>query len=569
MKLRGIGASDGIAIGKAFKYEKINLDIVRSEIEDIQGEIESFREAIDKTEASIKAIKGTVTRNIDAEHGLIFDAHLEILKDPVMTDEVISKVEDAKINASFALKETTDFYVSLFDQMEDEYLKSRAVDIKDVFFRVQCYLHGVKMNDLSGINEPVIIVCDDLTPSDTAQLDKSLILGFVTNIGSRTSHSAIMARTLEIPAVLGTGSVTEAACHGCEMILDGQDGQVIIEPNHEDIEAYEKKHLELLEVKKLLSKYKERETLTRCGHHIELAANIGSYDDIEGVLKNGAEGIGLFRTEFLYMNRDDFPSEEDQFQAYKKVLEAMDDKPVVIRTLDIGGDKHLSYMPLDEELNPFLGHRAIRLCLEKTDVFKTQLRALLRASIYGNLKIMFPMIATIGDFTNAKAVYDGVKADLKKEGILVSDEIELGIMVEIPAAALLADQFAKHVDFFSIGTNDLIQYTFAADRMNEKVSYLYQPFNPSLLRLIKMVSDAAHKENKWLGMCGEMAGDLLAGPLLVGLGLDELSMSPSSILPLRKRLTELNKSELESLGQKTLTCASSEDVLNLIKGIES
>ena len=429
---------------------------------------------------------------------------------------------------------------------------------------VLSHLLGVKMVNPSTISEEVIIIAEDLTPSDTAQLNRKFVKGFTTDIGGRTSHSAIMARSLEIPAVVGTTESTKLIQDGDIVIVDGLNGKVHINPTAEVIAEYENEQQKFEEQKLVWAKLVNEKTITADGHHVELAANIGTPEDLEGVVNNGGEGIGLYRTEFLYMGRDQLPTEDEQFDAYKKVLQGMDGKPVVVRTLDVGGDKELPYLNLPEEMNPFLGVRAIRLCLEEQDIFRTQLRALLRASTFGNLKIMFPMIATLEEFRQAKAILEEEKEATYSKWYTISDDIEVGIMVEIPSTAVLADQFAKEVDFFSIGTNDLIQYTMAADRMNERVSYLYQPYNPAILRLVKMVIDAAHKEGKWAGMCGEMAGDEIAIPLLLGLGLDEFSMSATSILKARTQIKDLKKSDMEQLANEALQMATADEVAQIV-----
>jgi phosphotransferase system enzyme I (PtsI) len=443
-------------------------------------------------------------------------------------------------------------------------MKERAADIRDVSKRVLAHILGVELPNPSMIDESVVIIGNDLTPSDTAQLNKEFVQGFVTNIGGRTSHSAIMSRSLEIAAVVGTKSITQEVKQGDMIIVDGLTGEVIIDPTEDEVIAYQNKRERFFEDKQELQKLRDEETTTIDGRHAELTANIGTPNDLKGVIENGAEGIGLYRTEFLYMGRDEMPTEDEQFEAYKKVLETMEDKRVVVRTLDIGGDKELPYLNLPEEMNPFLGYRAIRLCLDQPDIFRPQLRALLRASAFGKLNIMFPMVATIQEFRDAKALLLEEKDNLTNEGIEVSDDIELGIMVEIPSTAALADVFAKEVDFFSIGTNDLIQYTMAADRMSERVSYLYQPYNPSILRLVKQVIEASHKEGKWTGMCGEMAGDEIAIPLLLGLGLDEFSMSATSVLKARRQIKGLSQNEMEELAQRAIDCATSEEVQDLV-----
>jgi phosphotransferase system enzyme I (PtsI) len=449
--------------------------------------------------------------------------------------------------------------------MDNEYMRERAADIKDVTKRLLANIKGIRLADPSLIDEEVIIIAEDLTPSDTAQLDKKYVKGFITEIGGRTSHSAIMARSLEIPAVVGVGALLDKVEEGEMILLDGLEGDIIINPTKEELASYAEKSAEYETKKAEWAKLKDAKTISKDGHHFELGANIGSPEDLDGVLRNGGEGIGLFRTEFLYMGKNNFPTEEEQYLVYKEVLERMEGKPVVVRTLDIGGDKELPYLDMPKELNPFLGYRAIRLCLDRVEIFKVQLRALLRASVYGNLKVMFPMIATVNEFVKAKAILKEVERDLRAEGKEVSHDYEVGMMVEIPAAAILADQFAKVSDFFSIGTNDLIQYSFAADRMNETVGYLYQPYNPSLLRLIKMVIDAAHKEGKWAGMCGEVAGDTTAIPLLVGLGLDEFSMSATNILESRSLISKLDKKEMEVLAHEALNMSTNEAVKTLVE----
>jgi phosphoenolpyruvate-protein phosphotransferase (PTS system enzyme I) len=556
----GVAASSGVAIGKAFLLANPHLQIETVSVEDPSSEIKRLKDALEQAKEDLREISERAEREMGPDKAAIFQAHLLVLEDPELVETVKGKIAAEKVNAESALHETAQTFIELFEQMDNEYMKERAADIRDVTKRVLCHLLGVEFAAPSDLAEEVILVAEDLTPSDTAQLDRRYVKGFVTDIGGRTSHSAIMARSLEIPAVVGTTDVTREAAAGATIILDGHEGLVIIDPTPEEIEAYRKKQAEYERQKSELAKLVHTATTSQDGVHVELAANIGSVQDLAGALENGAEGVGLFRTEFLYMGRDDFPSEDEQFQAYKQVLEQMGEKPVVIRTLDIGGDKHLAYMNLPQEMNPFLGFRAIRLCLEQQDLFRTQLRALLRASAYGNLKIMFPMIATLEEFRQAKAVLAEEKQALLDKGIAVSDRLEVGIMIEIPAAALIADQFAKEVDFFSIGTNDLIQYTMAADRMNERVSYLYQPYHPAVLRLIHRVIQAAHAEGKWVGMCGEMAGDPVAIPILLGMGLDEFSMSAGSILPARYQISRLSKETAAGYTDTILSMSTSQEV---------
>ncbi|MGG3626283.1 phosphoenolpyruvate--protein phosphotransferase [Bacillus gobiensis] len=565
LELKGIGASAGIAIAKAYRLEEPDLSVEKKAVTNSEAEIERFAQAVENSKKELEVIKAHALKELGQDKADIFSAHLLVLSDPELLNPVKEKISSESVNAEFALRETADMFVSMFESMDNEYMKERAADIRDVTKRVIGHLLGVEIPNPSLISEQVIIVSEDLTPSDTAQLNREFVKGFTTDIGGRTSHSAIMARSLEIPAVVGTKKATQEIENGKLVIVDGISGEVIVDPSEDAIAEYKAKNDKFLEQKAEWAKLVNEPTVTTDGQHVELAANIGTPADVKGVLENGGEAVGLYRTEFLYMGRDQLPTEEEQFDAYKSVLEQMEGKPVVVRTLDIGGDKELPYLHLPKEMNPFLGFRAIRLCLEEQDIFKTQLRALLRASTYGNLRIMFPMIATVNEFKEAKSLLLEVKETLLNEGHKVSDDIQIGIMVEIPSTAVLADQFAKEVDFFSIGTNDLIQYTMAADRMNERVSYLYQPYNPAILRLITLVIEAAHKEGKWVGMCGEMAGDEVAIPILLGLGLDEFSMSATSILPARTQISKLSKAEAESFKEKILSMSSSEEVVSFVK----
>ncbi|MDK7752852.1 MULTISPECIES: phosphoenolpyruvate--protein phosphotransferase [Staphylococcus] len=562
--INGIAASDGVAIAKAYLLVEPDLSYDSEKIRDVDAEIAKFQNAIETSKVELTKIRNNAEKNLGADKAAIFDAHLLVLDDPELIQPIEDKIKNEQVNAPTALSDVTGQFITIFEAMDNEYMKERAADIRDVSKRVLAHILGVELPNPSMIDESVVIIGNDLTPSDTAQLNKEFVQGFVTNIGGRTSHSAIMSRSLEIAAVVGTKSITQEVKQGDMIIVDGLTGEVIIDPTEDEVIAYQNKRERFFEDKKELQKLRDEETTTVDGAHAELAANIGTPNDLKGVIENGAEGVGLYRTEFLYMGRDEMPTEDEQFEAYKKVLETMEDKRVVVRTLDIGGDKELPYLNLPEEMNPFLGYRAIRLCLDQPDIFRPQLRALLRASAYGKLNIMFPMVATIKEFRDAKALLLEEKENLTNEGIEVSDDIEVGIMVEIPSTAALADVFAKEVDFFSIGTNDLIQYTMAADRMSERVSYLYQPYNPAILRLVQQVIDASHKEGKWTGMCGEMAGDEIAIPLLLGLGLDEFSMSATSILKARRQIKGLSKNEMEELAQKAINCATSEEVQDLV-----
>lgn len=565
--INGIAASDGVAIAKAYLLVEPDLSFTNEKVTDTDAEIQKFRNALEASKIELTKIRNNAEKQLGPDKAAIFDAHLLVLDDPELIQPIEDKIANEKVSAPEALNEVTSQFITIFESMDNEYMRERAADIRDVSKRVLAHLLGVKLPNPSMIDESVVIVGNDLTPSDTAQLNKEFVQGFVTNIGGRTSHSAIMSRSLEIAAVVGTKSVTKEVKQGDMVIVDGITGDVIVDPTEDELIAYQNKRERFFEDKKELQKLRDAETVTIDGEHAELAANIGTPDDLYGVMENGAEGIGLYRTEFLYMGRDQMPTEDEQFEAYKKVLETMKDKRVVVRTLDIGGDKELPYLNLPKEMNPFLGYRAIRLCLDQQDIFRTQLRALLRASAYGKLNIMFPMVATINEFRDAKAILLEEKENLKNDGHDVSDEIELGIMVEIPSTAALADIFAKEVDFFSIGTNDLIQYTMAADRMSERVSYLYQPYNPAILRLVKQVIEASHKEGKWTGMCGEMAGDETAIPLLLGLGLDEFSMSATSILKARRQINGLSKNEMSELANRAINCATQEEVKDLVNNI--
>ncbi|RSL32587.1 phosphoenolpyruvate--protein phosphotransferase [Salibacterium salarium] len=563
--LEGIAASKGIAFAKAFVLEQPEMTIEKQEINDVDAEITRFKDAVNSSKEELQIIKDKTLNDMGEDKAEIFSAHLLVLEDPEIIEGVSSKIKDDNVNAEHAMKELSDMYITMFEGMDNEYMKERASDIRDVSQRILLHLLGVENTSLAAIQEETVVIAEDLTPSDTAQLDLTYVLGFATDIGGRTSHSAIMARSMEIPAVVGTKEATKTVSTGDTVIIDGLEGHVLINPDETVVNTYKEKQAEYNRQKEEWAKLVSEKSITTDEHQVELAANIGTPNDLDGVLSNGAQGIGLYRTEFLYMGRNELPSEEEQFEAYKTVLEKMENKPVVIRTLDVGGDKELPYLNLPQELNPFLGFRAIRLCLEEKDMFRTQLRALLRASAFGNLKIMFPMVATLEEFREAKAMVEDVKETLIKEGQAVADKVETGIMVEIPSTAAIADLFAKEVDFFSIGTNDLIQYTLAADRMSEKVAHLYQPYHPAILRLVKNVIDAAHNEGKWAGMCGEMAGEETAVPLLLGLGLDEFSMSATSVLPARSQVRSLSKKETEALAEEAIQLPTSKEVAELVE----
>ena len=552
--LKGIAASDGFATAPAYLLVEPDLSFKKTTIKDVQAEVQRLKAAVQESDAELTKIRDTAQKTLGEEEAQVFDAHKMILADPEFVGAIESQIKDQKLNAEQVLRTVADNFITTFEAMTDnKYMQERAADVRDVTKRIMSHLLGVQLPNPALIDHEVIVIAHDLAPSDTAQLNKKYVKAFVTDVGGRTAHSAIMARSLEIPAVVGTNTITKDVANGDDLIVDGVNGDVVIHPSAADSDHYQKAAAEYASEKAEWSKLKNSATITADGKHFDIAANIGTPKDLAGANANGAEAIGLYRTEFLYMDSAELPSEEDQFQAYKTVLEGMNNKPVVVRTMDIGGDKHLPYLPLPEEMNPFLGYRAIRISLDRQDIFRTQLRALLRASAFGKLRIMFPMIATLQEFRQAKAILQEEMQKLKADGIAYDEkDLQVGIMVEIPAAAVLADQFAKEVDFFSIGTNDLIQYTMAADRGNDQVSYLYQPYNPSILRLIKRTIDAAHQEGKWVGMCGEAAGDSIMTPLLMGMGLDEYSMSATSILRVRSLMKHLDTNELQELVEQAI-----------------
>lgn len=558
---KGTGASPGIALGKALVIEHSELVIEKKTIENIDEEIQKLESAVKVSKEELTKVKEKALDELGEHEAEIFEAHLLVLEDPELIGSAISKIRDEKVNADYALNEIKEMFVAMFESMDNEYMRERAADIKDVTNRVLRHILGIKVVDLAELDEEVVLIAHDLTPSDTATMNKNMVLGFLTDIGGRTSHTAIMARTLEIAAVVGLNDITKKVKDGDYIVFNGDTGEVIVNPDEETKAKYASLKEEFEEYRKSLELLKGQASITTDGRHVELAGNIGSPNDVEGLIKNDAEGVGLYRTEFLYMDKEDsFPTEEEQYEAYKAVLEGMNNKPIVIRTLDIGGDKELPYFEMEAEMNPFLGYRAIRLCLDRKDIFKTQLRALYRASVHGKLRIMFPMISSLEELLDAKEVIKEVLKELDAENIAYSNDVEVGMMIEIPSAAVISDVLAKHVDFFSIGTNDLIQYTCAVDRMNQKISHLYNQFNPAVLRLIKMVIDNAHKEGKWVGMCGESAGDQRMIPILLGFGLDEFSMSPISILPARKLITSLSYADMQKFADEVLAMGTAKEI---------
>ena len=558
--LKGIAASDGIAVAPAYLLVEPDLSFSKTSVSDVDAEVARFKKVVEESTKELEKVRDKAKESLGPEEAQVFDAHLLFLSDPEFTGAIETEIKDQKINAEAALAETAQKFITIFEGMTDNaYMQERAADVRDVSKRLMAHLLGKKLPDPAAIDHEVVVVAYDLTPSDTAQLNKKYVKGFVTDVGGRTAHSAIMARSLEIPAVVGTETITKDVKDGDMLIADGLDGDAIINPTDAQIEEYTKKGEAFAKQKEEWKKLKNEPSVTANGKKFIIAANIGTPNDMKGVKENGAEAIGLYRTEFLYMDSKDFPSEEAQFDAYKKVIEDMDGKQTIIRTCDIGGDKHLDYWDLPEEMNPFLGVRAIRLSMQYKDIFRTQLRALLRASAYGPLGIMFPMIGTLAELREAKQILAEEKDKLAKEGVKIGDDLQVGMMIEVPAAAVLADQFAKEVDFFSIGTNDLIQYTMAADRGNDNVSYLYQPYNPSVLRLIKHTIDGAHENGIWCGMCGEAAGDDIMFPILLSMGLDEYSMSATSILRIRSLMKKINTEDIKELANKACFVSETAD----------
>lgn len=569
MKMHGTGASNGIAVSKVLilKEEPTKISNDKVNENDLNSEINKIDIAIKNVKKELEDLIIKTREKLGEQHAAIFEAHLSILEDPELYQQIKTLITDEKLNAAKAVALACDSHYQIFSSLDDEYLRERAADILDIKTKLLNQILGIKDNFLSEIKDEVIIVANDLTPSQTSQLNPKFVKGFLCNIGGRTSHSAIMARSLGIPAIVGLKDITNKVKNNEYAALNGNSGLVELNLSSEEIANWKQQEKEWVNLKSELLTFKGEKTITKDNCEFKLEANVGSSKDLDSALENDAQGIGLFRTEFLYMENTNFPTEEEQFNEYKTALEKMKPHKVVIRTLDIGGDKKLSYWDLPQEMNPFLGYRAIRLSLDQKDIFKIQIRALLRASVYGQLAIMFPMVATVEEFKDAKEFVLQCKDELVKEGQEVNKNIQIGMMIEIPSSAVNASIFAKHADFFSIGTNDLIQYTLAADRMSEKVSYLYQPYHPAILRLIKMTIDGAkaHEKKIPVGMCGEMAGDKIAVPLLVGMGLDEFSMSASDILATRKLINSLNKKDMESLVNQALACETNEEVAELVK----
>ncbi|MFQ1022418.1 phosphoenolpyruvate-protein phosphotransferase PtsI [Avibacterium paragallinarum] len=564
--ISGIPASPGIVFGKALvlKEEKIVLDTRKIQDDQIEAEVERFYAGRNAAVEQLTAIKDRAYASLGEEKAAIFEGHLMILEDEELEEEIIDYLRSNKVNAGVAASTIIDQQVAMLSEIDDEYLKERAGDIRDIGNRLIKNILGMHIVDLGEINEEAILVAYDLTPSETAQLNLDKVLGFITDIGGRTSHTSIMARSLELPAIVGTNTVTQQVNTGDFLILDAVNNRVYVNPSQEEIDRLKALEAQLAEEKAELAKLKDLPALTLDGHRVDVVANIGTIRDVEGADRNGAEGVGLYRTEFLFMDRDQLPTEEEQFIAYKEVVEAMNGRLVVLRTMDIGGDKELPYLNLPKEMNPFLGWRAIRIALDRKEILHAQLRAVLRASAFGKLAVMFPMIISVEEIRTLKAEIDVLKAQLRNEGKAFDENIQIGVMVETPSAAVNAKFLAKEVDFFSIGTNDLTQYTLAVDRGNELISHLYNPMTPSVLSLIKQVIDASHAEGKWTGMCGELAGDERATLLLLGMGLDEFSMSAISVPRIKKLIRNVNYQDAKLLADKALEQPTAADIEKLV-----
>lgn len=564
--MQGIAASPGIAIGKVYLFKKETLDIDSKPIEEgkIYDEIKRFEEAKDKTRKQLEAIQKSISETLSKEEFEIFTAHMMMVNDPTLSYSVERYITVNKLNAEAALDKSINEIWEMFQSMDDDYIKDRAIDIRDVGTKMLYNLAGREMASLAKLDDEVIVVSTDLTPSDTAQMDTEKVLGFVTDLGGKTSHTAIIARSLEIPAVIGLRDATTLLRGGEMAIVDGNKGIVIFNPTIDQIEHFNllKKNYQV--GKKELQELRTLPAMTLDGRKVEMAANIGMTRDVKSALKNGAEGIGLFRTEFLFMDRATFPSEDDQFNAYRLVGEQMEGRPVIIRTLDIGGDKNIGYMDFPKETNPYLGWRAIRMCLDRPEILKNQLRAILRASHYGNLRVMYPMIISIEEIRKANQILNEAKNELSKNGTPFDNNIQVGIMVETPAAALNAESLIEEVDFISIGTNDLTQYTLAVDRGNEAIAHLYQPMHPAVLKLIKIVIEASHNAGKWVVMCGEMAGDASAAIVLLGMGLDEFSMSAGSIPNIKKIIRGISYKKAKCVADCVLSMTSSEEIVQYL-----
>lgn len=564
--IKGIAASPGIVIGKAYVIDSEEMVIPQRVIKEsaIPKEITRFQDALTETRAEIQSIRDKISKELGKEHGEIFNAHLMVLEDRSIIEEVMERIKKEKHNTEFIFSQVLRRYVQSFLKIDDEYLRERVSDINDVGRRVMRHLVGDQRASLSELKEKVIVVAYDLAPSDTAVMHRKNVIGFATDIGGRTSHTAIMAKSLEIPAVVGLEHATRYIKMGDTIVVDGIQGAVVINPGAEELQKYKKEIAKHAEFNRGLKRFKDLDCVTLDGHRLELAANIELPEETPAVLSHGADGIGLYRTEFLYMNRPDLPNEEEQYQAYKKVVTAMSPKPVILRTFDLGGDKFLSHLEMPHEMNPFLGWRAIRFCLASPAIFKTQLRAILRASAHGKLRMMYPMISGVAEVKQANKLLEEAKSELRVKKIAFDEKMEVGAMIEIPSAALTCDIIAQEVDFFSIGTNDLIQYSLAVDRINERIAYLYEPSHPAVLRLLKTIIDAGHENGIWVGICGEMSGDPIFTPVLLGMGMDEISTSPVMVPEIKKIVRSISYTEAQEIAKYVLTLKSGQDVVNFL-----
>jgi len=562
IKLKGIAAAPGISIAKAYKIGKEEFDIPKEPIrpDEIPLQIQLFEEALIATRKEIIELQKRISKDMGQEEAQIFDAHLLVLEDRMLIEEVISRLKKEQINVSFIFSEVLKKYIAVFSKIEDEYLRERTADLNDVGKRVLRHLLGKEHKGLKDLKERVVVIAHDLSPSDTAAMHKQLVCAFVTDIGGKTSHTAIMAKSLEIPAVVGSVEATIKIKTGDMLIVDGTMGMVIINPDEETLRIYQEEEKKLIGVAERFVAVKDLPAVTKDDHKVKIVANIELPEEIPSVKIHGGEGIGLYRTEFFYMNRKDAPTEEEQFQAYKFVAEEMKSNSVIIRTLDLGGDKFLSQFEMPKEIQPFLGWRAIRFCLARPDVFKLQLRAILRASSYGKLSLMYPMISSIEELKQANVILDDCKQELRHERLSFDEDIQVGVMIEVPSAALTADLLAKEADFFSIGTNDLIQYALAVDRANEKVAYLYEPAHPAVLRMIKSIIEAAHDNNIWVGMCGEMASDEVFTLVLLGLGLDEFSLSSLAIPQIKYIIRSVSFEDAQRAAVQALSLSTTKEV---------
>ncbi|MDD3905287.1 MAG: phosphoenolpyruvate--protein phosphotransferase [Candidatus Omnitrophica bacterium] len=565
--LKGIPASPGITVGKAFLYGREQYTIPRRTVNDLQipNEIKRFKDALVQTKNEIQDIKKHISEEMGLEHGQIFSAHLLVIDDSMLIEEVVSRLKRERLSIEYIFQDVLRRYIKVFSEMDDEYLKERISDVNDVGRRILKNLIGAKEDVLANLKEKVIVIAYDLSPSDTATMHKRNVVAFATDIGGRTSHTAIMAKSLEIPAVVGLETATRKVESGDAVIIDGTHGIIIINPTLATIKKYEKDKVRFAEVGKHLLELKNMPCVTLDGKAIELSANIEVPEDVPSVIGHGATGIGLYRTEYFYMNRKDLPAEEEQYKAYSAVVKRLKPDPVIVRTLDIGGDKFLSQLEVPQQMNPFLGWRAIRFCLARPDIFKMQLRAILRASSHGKLKIMYPMISGLEELRQANALLEEAERELKKEGIPFDENMEVGAMIEVPSAAITSDILAKEVDFFSIGTNDLIQYSLAVDRVNEKIAYLYEPAHPAVLRLIKMVIENGHNAGIWVGMCGEMAGDIAMTIILLGLGLDEFSTSPIAIPEIKRIIRSVTLRQAKEIAQGAISLSTGKEVEKFAK----